>query len=578
MRDRSPRFSAVRVTLCLFLTALVFLVSAAGAARGRAVVSGGTLLSDLGTPLRGLRYSLDAYAPNNPNIPPPPSSTQIGNVLAGLPARGINAVHVYAEKNDAGLPAGYNSQYLQDLVNQTAANGLYLVITIGGQPNFTFTRAFWTYYAPLFKNYTHVIYEIQNEPWIDFSTTPWKAQPSPANVLDVEADSYEIIRKAGATSTPVLLFTYAFFQTGSAVLSDIQGVVSRVSTKTPVNTVDWSHTAIGFHGYSGVSATQATMATVRGQGYAVVELEMACFDNTCAPGSRGDELFFPLVDLYEGTRTSWLSFLDMQLDLNAYWNQPISNAWVVWAADAGTFPGWSDPPLNKNIVLLSPVNGDYVRIDPTTSELAASVTQVSSATTFNVVPQGRYVALRVPSTGKYVQRLGTNHLAATATTAQNFEWIHRADGRIALQAVSNWRFTSADFNISSTPPLVADRARGGGPWEGLTVQVLPSYEGYQDALDCFSTVGWAWDRNNPNGAITVDVYDGSTFLGSATANLFRQDLLNAGKGNGYHGFTFSLPSSIRNGGSHTVSVKYGGTATLLGTSPKTVTCAAALAQ
>lgn len=568
MQDRSPRSSAARVAVCLFLITFFALAGMASAARGRAVVSGGTLLSDLGTPLRGLRYSLDTYTPSSP----PPSSSQIGSLIASLPARGINAVHVYAEHSDAGLAAGYNSQYLQDLVNQTAANGLYLIITVGGTPNFTFAKAFWTYYAPLFKSNTHVIYEVQNEPFINFSTTPWTAEPSPSSVLDFEADSYEIIRQSGATSTPVLLFTYAFFQTGSAVLSDIQGVVSRVGTKTPVNTVDWSHTAIGFHGYSGASATQATMTTVRGQGYAVVELEMACFGSTCAPGSRGDELFFPLLDVYEDTRTSWLSFLDMLVDLNVYWNQPLTNAWVVWAADAGTWPGYSDPPLNTTIVLLSPGNGDYVRIDPTTNELVASATQVASAASFSVVPQGRYVALRVPSTGKYVQRLSTNHLAASSTTAQSFEWIHRADGKITLQAVSNWHFTSADFNLSSTPPLVADRARGGGPWEGLTVQVLPSYEGYQDSLDCSTTFGWAWDRNNPNGAIAVDIYDGATFLGSASANQFRQDLLNAGKGNGYHGFTFSLPSSIRNGASHSVSVKYGGTTTLLGTSPKSVTC------
>src|SRR5262249_26220937 len=146
----------------------------------------------------------------------------------------------------------------------------------------------------------------------------------------------------------------------------------------------------------------------------------------------------------------------------------------VWAADAGTWPGWSDPPLNFTVALLSPVNGDYVRIDATTNELVASATQVSSAASFNIVPRGRYVALLVPSSGKYVQRLGSNTLTSTSTTPQYFEWIHRADGKTTLQAVSNWRFTSADFNLSSTPPLVADRARGGGPWEGLTIQVLPT--------------------------------------------------------------------------------------------------------
>jgi len=467
MRDLCPRPLALRAVLGLFLIALFALAGTANATRGRAVVSGGTLLSDVGTPLRGLRYSLDYYTPSNP----PPDIT---SVVAGLPGRGINALHVYAETAEKGLSAGYNSQYLQNLVNLTAANGLYVVITVGGTPDFTWAKSFWTYYAPLFKDSPNVIYEIQNEPFIDFSTSPWTAQPSPSSVLDFEAGAYEIIRQSGAVQTPVLLFSYAFFQTGTAVLSDLQGVATRMQTKTPVSSIDWTRTAVAFHGYSGDSATQATMATVKGQGYSVMETEMACFGQTCPAGSRGDEIFLPLLDLYEGTRTSWFSFLDMLVDLNSYWNQTLTNNWVVWAADAGTFPGWSDPPMNATIALISPVNGLYVKRDATTNELTASVAQLANATTITIVPEGRYVALRVPSTGKYVQRLGTNHLAANATTPQNFEWIHRADGYTALQPVSNWHFTSADFNLSSTPPLVADRARGGGPWERFTVQLIPT--------------------------------------------------------------------------------------------------------
>jgi hypothetical protein len=85
-------------------------------------------------------------------------------------------------------------------------------------------------------------------------------------------------------------------------------------------------------------------------------------------------------------------------------------------------------------------------------------------------------------------------------------------------------------------------------------------------------VGWAWNPNWPNDPIRVDVYDGTTLLGSTLANAFRQDLLNAGKGNGYHGFNFSLPNSVRNGSAHSISVKFRGTATNLTWSPRSVTC------
>jgi hypothetical protein len=71
----------------------------------------------------------------------------------------------------------------------------------------------------------------------------------------------------------------------------------------------------------------------------------------------------------------------------------------------------------------------------------------------------------------------------------------------------------------------------------------PIYEGWIDATDCDSIRGWAWDKNQPNTPINVDIYNGSTKLTTVAANIFRQDLVNAGKGNGYHGFSYATPSS-----------------------------------
>lgn|GEM_PF-3641661 len=107
---------------------------------------------------------------------------------------------------------------------------------------------------------------------------------------------------------------------------------------------------------------------------------------------------------------------------------------------------------------------------------------------------------------------------------------------------------------------------------GFTYTAPPIYEGFDEALDCNVTSGWAWDKNRPNDPITVSVYDGTTLLGSTVANAFRQDLVNAGKGNGFHGYGFSLPSSIRTGSPHSISVKFGSTTTQLTWSPRSVTC------
>jgi hypothetical protein len=101
-------------------------------------------------------------------------------------------------------------------------------------------------------------------------------------------------------------------------------------------------------------------------------------------------------------------------------------------------------------------------------------------------------------------------------------------------------------------------------------------DGYLDGADCNQIWGWAWDRNNPNAPVSVDIYDGSTYITTIAANIFRQDLLNAGKGNGYHGFVFNVPASLKNGRTHSISVRFSGSSNNLGSSPRPIICGASL--
>ncbi|HXG64344.1 MAG TPA: hypothetical protein VNO70_04505 [Blastocatellia bacterium] len=100
----------------------------------------------------------------------------------------------------------------------------------------------------------------------------------------------------------------------------------------------------------------------------------------------------------------------------------------------------------------------------------------------------------------------------------------------------------------------------------------PVYQGSHDAANCSIIGGWAWDANQPNSPIWVDIYDGSTLLATVLASQFREDLPAAGIGNGYHAFTYYVPPRLRDGQAHTIWVRYAGTNTLLGTSGKTMTC------
>jgi hypothetical protein len=103
-------------------------------------------------------------------------------------------------------------------------------------------------------------------------------------------------------------------------------------------------------------------------------------------------------------------------------------------------------------------------------------------------------------------------------------------------------------------------------------QTAPTYEGYHENANCSVISGWAWDQNQPNTPITVSLDRDNTHITTINANLFRQDLLNAGKGNGSHAFSFNVDDTWKDGVSHSVRVRFSNTTTNLTWSPRTILC------
>ena len=132
---------------------------------------------------------------------------------------------------------------------------------------------------------------------------------------------------------------------------------------------------------------------------------------------------------------------------------------------------------------------------------------------------------------------------------------------------SGWNFQMSTGSLSVANHSITATAVGSSGSVQLqgskTVTIsnsTPNYQGYLDSATCSLIKGWVWDTTQPNTALQVDIYDGSTKIYSGVAaNVFRQDLLNAGKGNGYHGFAFAPSGSLLNGGSHTLTAKVTGT-------------------
>jgi|GEM_PF-1232687 len=159
-----------------------------------------------------------------------------------------------------------------------------------------------------------------------------------------------------------------------------------------------------------------------------------------------------------------------------------------------------------------------------------------------------------------------------------FNRVYNNNTNMALTAPSTvggnnfkkWQLDGADLTTGLLTNFVMDANHAITAVYGTP----PQYQGFHDGAGCNTISGWAWDANNPNGTVNVDIYDGTTFIGTTPANMYREDLLNA-LGSPTHGFSFLTPAALKNGAVHIINVKFSGTNTLLSNTTRTIRCSLA---
>ena len=102
----------------------------------------------------------------------------------------------------------------------------------------------------------------------------------------------------------------------------------------------------------------------------------------------------------------------------------------------------------------------------------------------------------------------------------------------------------------------------------------PVYEGSHDSASCEAISGWVWDRTHPDAVVKVEVYEGQRLLAVVGASSLREDLIGAGKGNGYHAFVYKPPARLADGRPHVITVKVAGTGITLASTGRTLVCKA----
>lgn len=134
-----------------------------------------------------------------------------------------------------------------------------------------------------------------------------------------------------------------------------------------------------------------------------------------------------------------------------------------------------------------------------------------------------------------------------------------------------YRSESGSFAIFEIPQTEdANVAQAGD--DDFYIEATPWLLGALDTIGCEFISGWVWDQAHPDSSVTIEILDGETLLSTHKADLFRQDLVDAGFGNGKYGFRIPTPAIIKDGLPHTIRVRVAGSSYELIRSPGRVIC------
>jgi len=574
------------VHLMILLTTSVCLAApASGAQRGWAKVQDGTLVADNGELLRGIFFDPDTTGA---------SGTPTEADLRLMRESGFNTLHVYAERDCSGS----QTSRIDTLKNFTKNNGLYMVLTVGqvcspteidlspGSSSIDYERTaydhafnvtFWNKYAPRYMNETHVIYELINEPWWIFHVNTLYSQGYPTQLINDEADLYQLVRKQ-AGNTPILIFTYAGFNNQKApeqsccpsVLNDWNALNARLATlpegyQLRPTTKD----AVAFHTYySGtVDQIKTVTQTVRNQGIPIINIEVERDDLVSACGSAAAKpcLREAQHEMYEKEGISNVSFLKAKQDLgnSTHWDLRVRGQLegnngappaLIWVPDhpPATWPVQRAPSswCNQDLHLQLVNNNKFVQLG-SDSKLYANASSMSNATRFRVVCQTNgKVRLKAMSNNKYVDPGVTSQSSALVASVispnsnHEFDLLLRENGTLILRSLfpsghPGWRIVSVNTSsnqLFDNQTMLVDKARfnwyltGSSSCVAGTDVLCLNNNRFEVRLKYFNagtsgqgrgtmhpttnTTGYFWFFNSTNLEVGVKVLDGSEINGN----------------------------------------------------------------
>ncbi|RRA98125.1 putative Ig domain-containing protein [Larkinella rosea] len=238
-----------------------------------------------------------------------------------------------------------------------------------------------------------------------------------------------------------------------------------------------------------------------------------------------------------------------------------------WYKDGGVVSGQTSATLTLPATTTASA-GSYVVV---VSSLVSSLT--STAFNLTVSPGPAAPVLSVAATLPILQNTPFVTANITGCDGGTVDWkgSNGQTGSGSVISVPTAIVTSIVYSATCTT------GRCASPPGSTTVTISPplvsgSFDGFVNGADCSTFRGWAWDRNKVNTPVSVDILDGPTVIASFLADVFRQDLQTAGKGNGKHAFSYAIPDLIKDGLAHNLSARVSGSSFILKDSPKSLIC------
>ena len=298
--DRVPSINECLVLPILGSILPVLLMSANpvdAAARGRVRVADGTVVTDNGALLRGAHGNANNMVYQN---------------LSWWTNLRDN-YHLNVVRLDTRITKPGNSTNVSDMVDLDALfakvdkavdmaeqAGMYLIIdnhtSCCVQSNPELMRRFWRYAAPRYKDRTHVIYEIQNEPG------PSQPTKDSKTMIDSEAEIYNLIRSV-APATHIVVWSFA------------KTDYDRLTIVSQNPSIDYANASVGIHPYTRLSSLNfSQIERLKRAGYPLFVTEFA---KCCGLSSTAKTK--QVWQYLETNKISWV-YLDLRFTPTGYGN------------------------------------------------------------------------------------------------------------------------------------------------------------------------------------------------------------------------------------------------------------------